>query len=272
MNYLHAYHAGNFADCFKHALLVLLLEAMRRKATPFFVLDTHAGAGRYDPFSELALRTREAEMGILRLVEERPSALRSFLEVVEAIGLYPGSPAIVRHLMRDGDRLACCEVVPEITQALRRLFDGEARVQVHQRSGWEAIRALLPPKERRGLVLVDPPFEDANDFAALAQGLAQMHRRFSHGVFAGWYPMKRQATVRSFYADISALGIRDIVAVELRLREITDPARLNGCGMIVANPPYEFEAQARVIAQAVLNGIGAREADAGVAVVRLADE
>lgn len=272
MNYRHAYHAGNFADCFKHALLVELVNSLMRKAAPYCVLDTHAGAGRYDLNAEAALRTAEANSGIRRLLSNQSSVLQRYLGLVNALGLYPGSPTIVRTLLRPGDRLACCETHPEDAIPLRRQFHRDPQVEVHNRSGWEALGALLPPKEKRGLAFIDPPFEDPDEFAILADGLQRGHSRFSHGVFAAWYPIKRRAAVRGFHATMKAACIADIVAVELYLREPVTADRLNGCGLLVINPPYRFAEQGDLIAAAVLDGLGRDESGAGTAVIRIADE
>jgi 23S rRNA (adenine2030-N6)-methyltransferase len=272
MNYRHAYHAGNFADCFKHALLVALLDSFARKAAPYFVLDTHAGAGRYDLDAEAARRTDEAATGIARLRRKPSPVLGCYLGLVEKLGLYPGSPTLVRAALRENDRVACCELHPEDAAVLRRQFYRDPQVEVHERSGWEALGALLPPKEKRGLVFIDPPFEDRNEFFSVADGLRRGHSRFGHGVFAAWYPVKQMAAVREFHATLATSGIRDIVAVELHLRDTTDPDRLNGCGLTVINPPYQFESQAQLIAEAVLDGLGDNEVGAGTAVTRLVDE
>ncbi len=272
MNYRHAYHAGNFADCFKHALLVQLLEGMARKPSPYFVLDTHAGAGHYDLNADAAARTGEAHRGIARLLGSPDPALALYLRLVEAIGPYPGSPALIHAMARNQDRLACCELHPEDSAALRRRFRHDPHVEVHNRSGWEALKALLPPKEKRGLVFIDPPFEAPDEFRLLSEGLRVGHERFGHGIFAAWYPIKRMAELRGFHSDIAASDIRDIVAIELYLRETTDPARLNGCGLLVINPPYLFEDKASEIAGAVLTGVGNDDIGAGVNVIRLTDE
>jgi 23S rRNA (adenine2030-N6)-methyltransferase len=272
MNYRHAYHAGNFADCFKHALLLALLESLERKASPYFVLDTHAGAGWYDLDAEASRRTAEAETGIRRLLRSPSPALGRYLGLVTRLGLYPGSPALIRAGLRESDRLTCCELHPEDAMSLRKRFRHDRQVEIHERSGWEALGALLPPKERRGLVFVDPPFEARDEFAVLSKGLQMGYGRFGHGIFAAWYPVKQMAAVRSFHEGLVSSGIRDIVAVELRLREATHTDRLNGCGLAVINPPYGFERYARVIADAVLGGLGENEGGASFAVVRLADE
>nr|WP_294546349.1 23S rRNA (adenine(2030)-N(6))-methyltransferase RlmJ [uncultured Rhodopila sp.] len=272
MNYRHAYHAGNFADCFKHALLVALVDSFARKPAPYFVLDTHAGAGHYDLTAETALRTGEADSGIRRLFAARPPILARYLGLVEALGLYPGSPALIQALLRPADRLACCEIHPEEVVLLRRHFHRYPQVEVHKRSGWEALGALLPPKEKRGLVFIDPPFEDPDEFAALAAGLSRGRGRFGHGVFAAWYPIKQRAAVRTFHATLRAADIPDILAVELYHREPTNAERLNGCGLLVINPPHPFVEQSGLIAAAVLDGLGRDEAGAGTAVIRIADE
>jgi 23S rRNA (adenine2030-N6)-methyltransferase len=272
MNYRHGYHAGNFADCFKHALLVALLDSLGRKPTPYFVLDTHAGTGFYDLDAEAARRTGEADTGIRRLLCADSPALRRYLGLVEQLGLYPGSPSLIREVMRENDRLACCELHPEDAAALRRRFRRDSQVDVHERSGWEAVGALLPPKENRGLVFIDPPFEARDEFFTLADGLRRGHSRFGHGIFASWYPIKQMAAVRAFHANMASSGIRDIVAVEIHLRETTNPDRLNGCGLLVINPPYQFETQTRVVASTVLGGLGETEPGAGTAVIRLVDE
>jgi len=272
MNYRHAYHAGNFADCFKHALLVEMVDSFTRKPAPYFVLDTHAGAGRYDLDSEVARRTAESDSGIRRLLSSESPVLQRYLGLVKALGLYPGSPGFVRTLLRPGDRMACCETHPEDIIPLRRLFHRDPQVEVHNRSGWEALGALLPPKEKRGLALIDPPFEDPDEFAVLAEGLQRGHSRFGHGIFAAWYPIKRRAAVRTFHATMKASGIADILAVELYLREPVMADRLNGCGLLVINPPYRFAEQGDLIAAAVLDGLGHNESGAGTAVIRIANE
>jgi 23S rRNA (adenine2030-N6)-methyltransferase len=272
MNYRHAYHAGNFADCFKHALLVSLLDSFARKRAPYFVLDTHAGAGRYNIEAEASLRTAEAVAGIWRLLQRPSPTLRRYLGLVGQLGLYPGSPTLIRAAMRGNDRLVCCELHPDDARTLRRQFHQDKQVEVHERSGWEALGALLPPREKRGLVFIDPPFEAREEFFMLADALRRGHCRFGHGMFAAWYPVKQLAAVRGFHRSLASSGIRDIVAVELHLRATTVPDRLNGCGLIVINPPYQFESQAQANANAMLDGLSGDEIGAGTAVIRLADE
>jgi 23S rRNA (adenine2030-N6)-methyltransferase len=272
VNYRHAYHAGNFGDCLKHALLIWLIRALQRKPAPIFVLDTHAGAGHYRLDAGPAARTGEWWSGIGRLPHDPPPALADYIGLVRGLGWYPGSPAIARALLRPGDRMACCELHPEEAAALRDLFHRDGQVGVHQRDGWEALGALLPPNERRGLALIDPPFEDRQEFAALAGGLAAGWRRFRTGVFAAWYPIKQRAPVRQLMAAVREGGIRDVVVAELLLREPVDPGRLNGCGMLLVNPPYGFEQAAPPILAALLDRLGDREPGEATVIRRIADE
>jgi 23S rRNA (adenine2030-N6)-methyltransferase len=258
----------------KHALLVWVLRALTRKPAPVFVLDTHAGTGAY-ALDGPAGRTGEWRAGIARLMDDPPEPLRDYVELVRAAGSwprYPGSPALARAVLRPGDRLACCELHPEDAMTLRRRLARDPLVGVHHRDGWEALRGLLPPRERRGLVLIDPPFEAQDEFDRLVAGLRTGQARFRAGVFLAWYPVKHRAPVRRFHALMRDSGVRDIVAAELWLREPLDPARLNGCGLLVVNPPYRFAEAATPILAALLARLGNREPGEGTALERLADE
>jgi 23S rRNA (adenine2030-N6)-methyltransferase len=271
VNYRHAFHAGNFADCVKHAVLVWLVRAMARKPAGFCVLDTHAGIGGYDLAEGAAAQTGEWRAGIGRLLGNAAPDLADYLALVARLGLYPGSPRLIRALLRPQDRLVCCELHPEDVVALRRVFRGDAQVAVHHRDGWEALGALLPPAEKRGLVLIDPPYEAADEFATLAEGIRRAHRRFPAGVLAAWYPVKARTPARALRAALQA-GVRDVVAVELCLREPLDAARLNGCGLAVVNPPFGFEAAMRPLMAALLAGLGTGEAGAAATVERWCNE
>jgi 23S rRNA (adenine2030-N6)-methyltransferase len=269
MNYRHAFHAGNFADCMKHALLLALLRALHRKPAPLFVLDTHAGAGHYDFAAPPAQRTNEAANGILRLLDHVPPALQDYVATVRRLGLYPGSPELIRSLLRPDDRLACCEAHPEECASLRRLFRDDRQVAVHQRDAWQALKGLLPPAQKRGLVLIDPPYEEPGEFARVAEGLGLAQSRFPTGVLAAWYPVKHRAPVRALF---DMLGLRDVIAAELLLREPLDPTRLNGCGLLIVNPPYRFEPEAQSMLDTLLASLGDREPGEAAMVTRLADE
>ena len=272
MNYRHAFHAGNFADCTKHALLVWLLHALARKPAPFAVLDTHAGAGRYD-LSGAADRTGEWRAGIARLLPDPPPPLAEYLTVVAGQGLYPGSPAIIRSLLRPSDRLTCCELHPQDAASLRREFNGDEQVAVHARDGWAALTALLPPRDiKRGLVLIDPPYELPGDHARVVDALATVAKRFPAAIVAAWYPIKHRAPVRTLHEAVRLAGVQDVAAAELWLREPTDPARLNGNGLLIRNPPYRWDTEWPPILAALLERLGEREFGEGWSVERLTDE
>ncbi len=265
MNYRHAFHAGNVGDCLKHALLVWLLRALARKPAPFFVLDSHAGPGRVQLDRGPAARSGEWRAGIGRLLDAPPAPLADYVGLVGALGLYPGSPLIARALLRADDRLACCELHPDDAATLRTAFRGDRQVAVHHRDGYAALGALLPPAQKRGLVLIDPPFERADEFARMTQGLIQARAQFPTGVLAAWYPIKHRTPVRQFHEAVQAGGVRDVVAAEIWLREPLDPDRLNGCGMLVAGAPFRFEEEAPAILAALLERLGTGEAGRGEA-------
>jgi 23S rRNA (adenine2030-N6)-methyltransferase len=248
MNYRHAYHAGNFADVVKHAAVALILDHLKTKDKPFCVVDTHAGPGRYDLLSEPAEKTGEWRNGIGRLWGRAglPPALGAYLAAIRRLNRagagrlrwYPGSPRLARILMRPADRLVAVELHPVDAQALQREFAGDAQVQVKRMDGYQALKAFLPPPERRGLVLIDPPFEVTDEFARLVKGLAEARRRWAQGIFALWYPIKDEAPVRAFHDAVIASGARRVVAAEFLVRPATDPERLNGCGLLLINPPW----------------------------------
>ncbi|HQU03172.1 MAG TPA: 23S rRNA (adenine(2030)-N(6))-methyltransferase RlmJ, partial [Acidocella sp.] len=192
MNYRHIYHAGNFADCVKHALLLVLIKAMQRKDKPLLVLDTHAGIGRYDLASIEAEKTGEWRAGVGRVLQARPAALADYMAVIEALGMYPGSPLIAASVLREIDRLVCCELHKEDAPVLRRAMAGLPRVAVHERDGYAALKAFLPPPEKRALVLIDPSFEKPDEFVTLEQNLLAAYERFKSGVYAVWYPIKHR--------------------------------------------------------------------------------
>jgi 23S rRNA (adenine2030-N6)-methyltransferase len=261
MNYRHAFHAGNAADVMKHALLARILVHLMAKDTPFRVIDTHAGAGLYDLRSEEAMRTGEAERGI-RLLGRAALAtaavrlLEPYLGAVRNVGgadvaRYPGSPMIAAHLLRPGDRMTFVEKHDEDHAVLARRFIKDRRVTIRHGDGWLALKALLPPPERRGLVLIDPPYEAADEFRRLIEGLHEGHRRFAHGVFAIWYPVKHARAVQGFIEALVAAAIPKTLRLEL----VTDPRatgeRLGGSGLIVINPPWALKDEADILLPAL---------------------
>lgn len=275
MNYRHAFHAGNFADCMKHALLVWLVRALAAKPAAFAVLDTHAGIGSYDLAAAEAERTGEWRSGIGRLLGTAGPALTDYVAQCRKAGIpatYPGSPALIRALLRPQDRLAACELHPEDYATLYAAFRRDPQVAVHRRDGWEALKALTPFPEKRGLILIDPPFEREGEFDRLVDALALLAHRFRAGVVACWYPIKHRSPVRAFHQALQDRALRNLAAAELWLREPVDPQRLNGCGLLVANPPWRFEEQGGEILAALLAGLGDGEVGQGWAMKRLAAE
>jgi 23S rRNA (adenine2030-N6)-methyltransferase len=251
MNYRHGYHAGNFADVLKHTALCELLRLLTAKDKKLFVLDTHAGAGGYDLAGGLARRTGEAEAGIARLVASpragMPPAVARYLAAVAAydrkfgpagggIRRYPGSPRLIRTTLRPGDRFIACELNPKEALALKREFAGDRAVEVRQADGYKVLKALLPPIERRGLVLIDPPFETADEFERLLRALRQGVRRFATGCYALWYPIKDEAAA-AFAGELAAFKP---LILELHLEAI-EPGKLAACALAVINPPWRFE-------------------------------
>lgn len=244
MNYRHAYHAGNFADVMKHALLALAIEHMKKKDKPFFLLDTHAGTGMTDLTGVEALKTGEYMQGIARLLDAAAPhpLLAPYLDAVRALGgtplsRYPGSPALMAHLARAEDRLAFCELHPEDAGTLRTNFRRDARVKTHEMDGYTALKAMLPPKERRGIILIDPPFEQRGEYTRLADAIAEAHRRFATGTYMIWYPLKDPAVAGEFLERLAADGPPKTLALELQVMA-TDPMRMTGSGMIFVNPPF----------------------------------
>jgi len=274
VNYRHAYHAGNFADVLKHAVLALLLEHLRLKAAPFCVVDCHAGTGCYDLAGIEAGKTGEYRDGIGRLLAAGPlpALLDGYLAAVRAVNAgepelryYPGSPLIARSLLRPDDRLLLSELHPEDSQALRRLFTGDRQVVVHRDDAYAALKALLPPAERRGLVLIDPPFEATDEFRRLLRGLGQALRRWPTGIYAIWYPIKDRQPVEAFLAELALLGRPGLVA-ELCRFPADSAERLNGCGLAILNPPWRLDEALATLLPALA---GALEAKGGTRLSQL---
>lgn len=261
MNYRHAFHAGNHADCLKHALLVALIEALRRKEAPFAVADLHAGRGSYDLSGDEATRTGEWRSGIGRLLDDPPPALAGYVALVRRLGLYPGSPAIARALLRPQDRLVLNEKHPEECTALAAWAAGDPRITVRCGDAY-ALRGLVPPAGmKRGLVLFDPPYEAADEHERVAAAMRAAHRAAPTFMLAVWYPVKHLAPVRALRDALGDLPKR--VDAALHLRPPLDPARLNGSGLLVVNAPWQYDEQARAILEALRLRL-AEEAGAGI--------
>lgn len=258
MNYRHAYHAGNFADVVKHAVLALVIEHLKQKPAPFRVIDTHAGIGLYDLSSEPAQKTGEWREGIGRVMEAElvppvANLLAPYLGVVRELNAngpllrYPGSPLIARALMRDADRLIVNELHPEDQQELKALFGRDRQVKVMELDAWTAVKALLPPPERRGVVLIDPAFEEAGELDRLVAALSEAAKRFAGGTYLLWYPIKELRPVAAFRRNVAALALPKAMAIELMIRAGDDETRLNGAGLIAVNAPFTLATNLKIL-------------------------
>jgi 23S rRNA (adenine2030-N6)-methyltransferase len=257
MNYRHAFHAGNHADVLKHIVLLALLDALKKKDAPFFVLDTHAGRGRYLLAAPESRKTGEADAGILKLMGEAkmPEVVERYLRAVEAnnpVGAliaYPGSPLLIAQAMRPQDRLAACELQPDEANALNELFAHDSRVAVHARDGYTAIKAMLPPRTEtlkfaRGLVLIDPPYEvQDNEYPQIISTVREALERWPQATYAIWYPIKLRRSLQPFFRKAAALPGKSVMLAELQIRPDDSPLRLNGSGLVIVNPPWKFDQQ-----------------------------
>jgi 23S rRNA (adenine2030-N6)-methyltransferase len=257
MNYRHAFHAGGFTDVVKHLILSRLIDYLKNKPGAFRVIDTHAGAGTYDLTGPEAQRSPEWREGIKRVLDKGlpPDAADLAAPYLGAIdpGLetYPGSPVLTRALLRPQDRLEAVELHPADAATLKATFAGDVQTRVIELDGWLALGAHLPPKEKRGLVLVDPPFEESGEFARLTDGLVKAHRRFASGIYALWYPVKNPVEVTAFVKSLGATAIPRVLRTELLIRPPSTPPRLYGSGMIVVNPPFVLEEELNVLLPAL---------------------
>lgn len=250
MNYRHQYHAGNFADVVKHMVQCQILKKLTEKESPFFVLDTHAGKGFYDLTTDEAQKTKEFQNGIECLygkevenpiVKEYLQRIQSFNENQNQLRYYPGSPKISESYLRPSDRMALAELHPEDCYSLGQIFSYGAQVNVVCENGFQTLKALLPPKEKRGFIMIDPPFEKLNECQYIVQGLKQGLKRFAHGVYLIWFPLKLKSPV-SFLKDmLLTLPLPKTLWIEFYRYSPYSPHGLNGSGMIVINPPWHLD-------------------------------
>jgi 23S rRNA (adenine2030-N6)-methyltransferase len=273
MNYRHAYHAGNFADVLKHSVLFALIQSLRAKDTPFALIDTHAGSGCYALDGEEAGKTGEYRDGIMRLLfpdlhqagkktgTTLPPLLRHWLDSILALPgnenglkLYPGSPLQAARAMRDTDSAQLCELHPEEVASLRELFHHDRRVHVHHRNGYEALKGLVPPKEKRGLVLIDPPYEAQEaEYRLIDAALKTAIQRWPTGMYAVWYPIKLRSQVQPFLRGLQHGLARRVLRAELLVHPDDSPLRLNGSGMVILNAPWNLDQVLREPLQAMAN-------------------
>ena len=267
MNYRHAFHAGSFADVFKHIVLCRVLHHLRDKPAAFRIIDTHGGAGLYDLAGSEAARGGEWHEGIEKLLAAPLSGdvaalLAPYLDVIGALNergrlrTYPGSPAVARAWLRPQDRLIACELEPDAAAALERNMRGDNRIKTLAIDGWTALSAYVPPVERRGLVLVDPPFEQDSDFRRLSQGLAEAHRKWATGIYMLWYPIKDRGEPDALAKRLRRLGLAKTLRTELIVAPMSDPRRLNGSGLILVNPPWRLADELAILLPALVKTLG----------------
>ena len=258
MNYRHIYHAGNFADVLKHAVLARLIAYSQRKEAAFRILDTHAGIGLYNLDSEEAQKTGEWRDGIGRLLkadlpEDVALLLSPYLDAVRALNqddtlhAYPGSPKLARMLMRRQDRLSAMELHEADYITLKAQFDGDHQARITRLDGWLTLSSHLPPKERRAIILVDPPFEVDGEFERMIDGLSNAYRRFATGTYCLWYPIKRGAPIGAFHEALQALQIPKILCAELSVRSDRETTGLTGSGLIIVNPPFTLAEELKTL-------------------------
>jgi 23S rRNA (adenine2030-N6)-methyltransferase len=264
MNYRHVFHAGNFADVFKHAVLARILVHLAEKPQPFRVIDTHAGSGLYDLSGAQANRTGEWRDGIGRLLDatltkDMRALLAPYLDAISALNPagkirhYPGSPVLALALMRGQDRLAACELEPHAAAALVRHLRSDRRAKAVAIDGWQALKAYIPPVERRGVVLIDPPFEDADEFAKLAPRLVEALRKWATGTFVVWYPIKGVGS-SAFIRRLRQADVPKVLRAELHVAA-AQPDKLTGSGLVIVNPPWRLRDELRVLLPGLLSAL-----------------
>jgi len=252
LSYRHQFHAGNIADVFKHALLTRLLLALNRKDKPYCVVETHAGLGLYDLNHPWAQKTEEWRKGIGRVFgrADAPASLKPYLDAVHAenpdghLRHYPGSPRIARRLMRETDRLVLYELNQDDCETLRSHFRNTRHTGVHQQDGYSAIKATLPPKERRGLLFIDASFDQGEDFARVAKAIKEAHSRFATGMIAVWYPLMGTSAIEAFERSLSGASLPKTLQLELSTESREFSEHIPGSGLIVINPPYGLDQEA----------------------------
>ena len=278
MNYRHAFHAGNFADVFKHVLLTRLLDYLMRKDAAFRYIDTHGGTGLYDLAADAAQRTGEWRDGIGRVdAAAITGPVRALLDPwLESTGvvhgkpvLYPGSPLIAQKLLRRQDRIIACELHPRDVDALRENVGRDKRVKVIELDGYVGLKAFIPPTEKRGLVLIDPPFESPDEFDVLTQALVQAQAKWPGGIYAAWYPIKDDSA-REFGAHLVDAGLERVLRIELTVAPVDPDGPLTSTGLIIANPPFVLEDEAKLLLPWMVRVLG-RGTGAGFTVSKLTD-
>ncbi|OGT35528.1 MAG: hypothetical protein A3F11_11485 [Gammaproteobacteria bacterium RIFCSPHIGHO2_12_FULL_37_14] len=254
MNYHHSYHAGNFADVVKHVILIELITFLKKKSAAFCYIDTHAGSGYHDLFAEFAAKNKEYLNGIEKIIQQPdpPSFITNYLHCIQKINnqlthtsdssqrFYPGSSMIAQYFMRPQDRMITCELQPQVYQSLKTVFFNNQQVATHHLDGYLALKAFIPPREQRGLVLIDPPYENPDEFKQIAQSLPLVFKRWQNGILMIWYPIKNEHQVTRFLRTIKQAIEQPVLINELTIYADLSQ-HLNGCGVIIINPPWSFD-------------------------------
>ncbi|SDH55854.1 23S rRNA (adenine2030-N6)-methyltransferase [Vibrio xiamenensis] len=255
LSYRHSFHAGNHADVVKHIVQSLILDALKQKETPFVYHDTHSGVGRYDLTHEWSEKTGEYKQGIARIWQQAdiPAEVQSYLDAVaqlnngDTLRYYPGSPRVARAQIREQDRMVLTELHPSDFPLLEQEFHRDRQVKIFKEDGFSRLKASLPPKERRGLVLIDPPYELAREYRDVVTAIAQSHKRWATGIYAIWYPVVNRCDIEDMLEGLQGLGIRKILQIELGVSPDTTERGMTASGMIVINPPWKLESQMQTV-------------------------
>jgi 23S rRNA (adenine2030-N6)-methyltransferase len=260
MNYRHAYHAGNFADVFKHIVLVAIVQSLLRKDSAFCYLDTHAGIGYYDLFSNNAQKGKEYENGIAKILhaDNPPALIQLYLQTIhklnstlsldtEKLQYYPGSPYFVKNFLRPQDRIVLTELHNDDFQTLKRAFPHDKQIGIHHQDGYQALKAFTPPKERRGLVLIDPPYEQPDELMQTITTLSNALERWENGIYALWYPIKDYRSIERFHKALQQRIDKPILITELSIYPDVLSTHLNGCGLAIINPPWQLHQELNAV-------------------------
>lgn len=251
LSYRHSFHAGNHADVLKHIVQSLILSALQQKEKPFVYHDTHSGVGRYDLTHEWSEKTGEFKQGIARLWDQPqlPEDIASYIDAIKQLNngdelrYYPGSPRVARAHLRSHDRMVLTELHPADYPLLEQEFHRDRQVSIFKEDGFKRLKASLPPKERRGLVLIDPPYELAHEYNDVVRAIAQSYKRWATGIYAIWYPVVNRCDIDDMLDGLKELGIRKILQIELGVSPDTNERGMTASGMIVINPPWKLESQ-----------------------------
>ncbi|EOC7934220.1 23S rRNA (adenine(2030)-N(6))-methyltransferase RlmJ [Vibrio cholerae] len=255
LSYRHSFHAGNHADVFKHIVQSLILDSLQQKEKPFVYHDTHSGVGRYDLRHEWSEKTGEYKQGIARVWQQDniPAELDSYLDAIrqlnqgETLRYYPGSPRVARAHLREQDRMVLTELHPSDYPLLEQEFHRDRQVSIYKEDGFARLKASLPPQERRGLVLIDPPYELAKEYRDVVNAIGQSYKRWATGIYAIWYPVVNRCDIDDMLEGLQGLEIRKILQIELGVAPDTNERGMTASGMIVINPPWTLESQMQTI-------------------------